>query len=216
MPLPFTARGGPRPPADFRTGAVSTQRELLSKCPNPDAAHDVQIPPRPPNFGVGPHWGRGAVSHGSIQRFRSVIESAGGGGAFVSVPFDVEAVFGKNRVPVKATIDGEPYQGTLVRMGGPCHMLIVLKHIRLKIGKGPGDPVDVVVEEDLDPRVVEIPDDLAKALGSQPRARQFFDGLPYTNQKEYVQWIVDAKREETRAIRVSKAVAMLRNGKKSR
>lgn len=154
------------------------------------------------------------MSHGSIQRFRSVIESADAGGAFVSVPFDVEAVFGKSRVPIKATIDGEPYQGTLVRMGGPCHILVVLKRIRQKIGKGPGDPVEVVVEEDLMPRVVEVPADLAKALDGRPTARAFFQGLSYTHQKEYVRWIEEAKKVETRTIRVAKAVAMLRNGKR--
>ena len=37
------------------------------------------------------------------QKFRAVIENAGGGGAFVSVPFDVEQVFGKKRVKIKAT-----------------------------------------------------------------------------------------------------------------
>lgn len=50
--------------------------------------------------------------------FRAVIEQADGGGAYVSIPFDVEKTFGKKRVPVKATIDGEPYRGSLVRRQG--------------------------------------------------------------------------------------------------
>jgi hypothetical protein len=154
------------------------------------------------------------MSRGSVQRFSSVIESAGGGGAFVSIPFDVERVFGKMRVPVKVTIDGEPYRGSLVRMGGPFHMLLVLKHIREKIGKGPGDAVDVVVEEDLEPRAVAVPKDLKRALESQPKALLFFRGLSYTGRKEYVRWIESAKREETRASRVAKAIGMLRQGKR--
>jgi hypothetical protein len=159
--------------------------------------------------------GRHAMSCGSIQRFRSVIESAGGGGAFVSVPFDVELVFGKKRVPVQVTIDAEPYRGSLVRMGGTCHILPVLKHIRETIGKGPGDAVDVVVEEDLEPRVVEVPGDLAKALRGQPKALLFFRGLSYTSQKEYARWIESAKREETRAGRVARAIRALRQGKRA-
>ncbi len=77
--------------------------------------------------------------------FRAVIEEGRGGGAFVTVPFDVEAAFGKKRVSVRATIDDRPYRGSLVRMGGPDHILGVLKEIRAKIGKRVGDEVYVVL-----------------------------------------------------------------------
>ncbi len=157
------------------------------------------------------------VSGGSFQRFRSVIESAGeGGGAFVSVPFDVERVFGRKRVPIEATIDAVPYRGTLVRMGGSNHILIVLKGIRQKIGKGPGDTVDVVMEEDLKPRTVAVPADLTKALKTRPKALLFFRGLSYTNKKEYVEWIESAKQAETRRRRIAKAVALLAERKRTR
>ena len=73
--------------------------------------------------------------------FTSVIQNAGGGGAFVEVPFDVEKEFGAKRAKVKAMIEGVPYRGLLVRMGGPNHMLIILKGIREKIGKTFGDEV---------------------------------------------------------------------------
>ncbi len=68
-------------------------------------------------------------------------------GAYIEIPFDVKAEFGKGRVPVKATFDGEPYEGSLVRMGTPCHILGVRKDIRAKIGKQPGDIVKVTLEE---------------------------------------------------------------------
>jgi bifunctional DNA-binding transcriptional regulator/antitoxin component of YhaV-PrlF toxin-antitoxin module len=148
-----------------------------------------------------------------IQRFHARLESAGGG-AFVTIPFDVEQVFGAKRVPVKATIDGEPYRGSLVRMGGPDHMLIVLKEIREKIGKGPGDEVEVTVEKDDEPRVVQPPPELAAALAADPDAAAHFERLAYSHRREYVKWIEEAKRPETRAGRVGKAVAMLRDGRK--
>jgi hypothetical protein len=147
--------------------------------------------------------------------FRATIESAGGG-AFVTVPFDVERAFGKKRVQVRATIDGEPYRGSLVRMGGPEHMLIVLKQIRERIGKQAGDEVEVKVEEETEPRRVEVPADLAAALADDPAAAEFFAGLSYTHQREYVLWIEGAKREATRRGRVERAVAMLREGKRAR
>ncbi len=148
--------------------------------------------------------------------FKAVIESADGGGAFVTVPFDVEGVFGKKRVKVKATIDGEPYRGSLVRMGGPCHRLGVLKEIRDKIGKQPGDEVEVTVEEDIEPRVVEVPADFQAALTGEPEAGAFFRQLSYTHQREYVRWIEEAKREKTRQERIAKAVEMLLQQKRGR
>ncbi len=148
--------------------------------------------------------------------FRAIIEDAGGGGAFVTVPFDVEAAFGKKRVKIKARIDGIPYRGSLVRMGTPCHMLLVRKEIRERIGKRPGDQVAVVIEEDTEPRVVEVPDDARQALDAEPDVRRFFDELSYTHQKEYMTWIMEARRLETRQSRIRKVMDMLRQGKKAR
>jgi len=68
-------------------------------------------------------------------------------GAYVEIPFDVKAVFGKGRVKVHATFDGEPYDGSLVRMGTPCHIIGIRKEIRAKIGKQPGDLIKVTIEE---------------------------------------------------------------------
>jgi len=148
--------------------------------------------------------------------FRAVIEDPGGGGAFVRIPFDVEDVFGKKRVKIKATIDGEPYRGSLVRMGAPYHILIVIKDIRNKIGKTFGDEVEVTLEEDLEPRVVEVPADLKEMLDVNPQAASFFEKLSYTHQREYVYWINESKRSETRQRRIRKTAEMLLEGKKGR
>jgi hypothetical protein len=133
----------------------------------------------------------------------------------VTVPFDAEAVFGEKRVPVRATIDGLPYVGSLVRMGGDCHVLGVLKEIRAALAKDEGDVVDVVIEEDTAPRVVDVPADLAAALESVPEAARFFETLAFSHRREYVRWIQDAKRDETRAARIARAVELLAAGKKS-
>lgn len=68
-------------------------------------------------------------------------------GAYIEIPFDVKAEFGRGRVPVTATFDGEPYDGSLVRMKTPCHILGIRKEIRAKIGKQPGDIVRVTIRE---------------------------------------------------------------------
>lgn len=76
-----------------------------------------------------------------------IIKVADIDGAYVEVPFDVKSIFGKGRVLVHATFDGEPYDGQVVRMGTPCHIIGVRKDIRNKIGKQPGDTVHVTIRE---------------------------------------------------------------------
>lgn len=68
-------------------------------------------------------------------------------GAYVEVPFDVREVFGKGRVAVHAIFDTEPYDGQVVRMGTPCHIIGIRKDIRAKIGKQPGDTIHVTIQE---------------------------------------------------------------------
>ena len=67
--------------------------------------------------------------------------------AYVEVPFDVKAAFGKGRVLVHATFDGEPYDGQVVKMGTPCHIIGIRKDLRAKIGKQPGDVIHVTLRE---------------------------------------------------------------------
>jgi hypothetical protein len=149
------------------------------------------------------------------QIFTAVIQNAGGGGAFVEVPFDVEAAFGSKRPKVKALIEGIPYRGILTRMGTDCHILGIRKEIREQAGKTFGDEVTVTVEPDAAPRVIEVPADLQKELKRDKEAKAFFDKLSYTHQKEYVTWINEAKKEETRQSRIVKTIEMLKKGKKS-
>jgi len=150
------------------------------------------------------------------QTFTATIQNAGGGGAFVEVPFDVEAAFGSKRPKVRALIEGVPYRGILTRMGTECHLLIVLKEIREKIGKTFGDEVRITVEPDTEPRVIEVPAELKKAFKTEKEAKASFEKLSYTHQREYVMWINEAKKEETRQNRVVKTIEMLKKGKKSR
>lgn len=66
---------------------------------------------------------------------------------YVETPFDVQKTFGKGRVAVHATFDDVPYDGQIVRMGTPCHIIGVRKDIREKIGKDFGDTIHVTVRE---------------------------------------------------------------------
>ncbi len=148
--------------------------------------------------------------------FTAIIQNAGGGGAFVEVPFDVEAAFGAKKPKVKATIEGIPYRGILVRMGTEYHLLIVLKSIREQAGKTFGDKIKVTVELDTEPRVVETPSELKKALAKDRNAKAFFEKLSYTHRREYAMYVAEAKKEETRILRAAKTIEMLKQAKKAR
>ena len=74
-------------------------------------------------------------------------------GAFIAFPYDIKTEFGKGRVKVHATFDGEPYDGSIVNMGvknpdgSICYIIGIRKDIRAKIGKQPGDGVHVTIRE---------------------------------------------------------------------
>ncbi len=150
-------------------------------------------------------------------KFKARIEEAsvGTGGAFVLFPYDVEKEFGtRGRVPVKSTLGGVPYSGSLIKYGRPEHMLCVLKAIREETGKKPGDEIDVVLWKDEAERVLTIPPAF-KSLLRKEGLLAGFEKLSLTHRREYVRWIEEAKKEETRQRRLEKAVAMLKKGVKT-
>ena len=152
------------------------------------------------------------------QVFKAILENPDSSmdTAYVSIPFDVEKVYGtKGQVKVKAWFDGAPYRGVLANMGTGCHVILVRKDIRAAIGKNVGDTIRVEIERDTEERVVEIPEQLAKALAKNKKAGNFFDSLSYTNRKEYARWISDAKKDETRTKRLEATVEKLLAGKKN-
>ena len=149
------------------------------------------------------------------QTFTATIQDTDGGGAFVEVPFDVEKEFGSKRPKIKAMIEGVPYRGTLTRMGTDCHILGIRKNIRKQIGRTFGDEITIVIEPDTEPRVVEIPMDLEKAFRLEKEAQALFQKLSYTHQKEYVTWIDEAKKEETRRNRIAKTIEILKERRKT-
>ena len=91
---------------------------------------------------------------GKIFKFEAVIQKVPDiDGAYVAVPYDIKAVFGKRRLAVNITFDGEEYKGSIVNMGvkNPdgtvCYIIGIRKDIRAKISKQPGDVVKVTIRE---------------------------------------------------------------------
>ena len=128
------------------------------------------------------------------------------------VPAEAVAALGKGKKPpVKVTIGGHTYRST-VAVYGDLYMLPLNQENRAAAGVNPGDEVEVTLELDTEPRTVETPDDLAAALAAKPGAREAFDALSFTNRKERVRSVMDAKAEETRKRRIAKIVADLGEG----
>ena len=150
------------------------------------------------------------------MKFRATVELGGKTATGIEVPEDVVAALGSgHRPPVTVTIGGHTYRTTVARMGG--RFLIGLSaENRTAAGVAAGDEVDVGIELDAEPREVEVPADLAEALAHDQTARAAFDGLSYTHRKEWVRWIEEAKKAETRATRLAKTVESLHAGKRAR
>ena len=129
--------------------------------------------------------------------------------AAIRLPFDTRDVWGKARVPVKVTINGYVWRSTVTNMDG-CQFIVVNAGARQRAGVKAGDVVNVALDLDTEKRDVEVPGELQKALGV--KLTEKFDGLAFTHKKEFVQWYMGAKKEDTRTGRVEKMKRMLISG----
>ncbi|WP_370899838.1 DUF1905 domain-containing protein [Chryseobacterium gossypii] len=155
--------------------------------------------------------------NGTPIKFKAIIRQNGNmNAAFVEFPFSTEELFGKKgQVKIKAIFDGKAdYRGSLARMGSDCHILGLTQEVRKKLGKTFGDEVSVSLIEDKEERVVEIADDIASTFDENPQAKELFEKMSYTHKKEYIRWIEEAKKPETRENRKIKMIRMILDGKK--
>lgn len=144
------------------------------------------------------------------KRFRAeLIKDEDSTATAIEIPFDVQQVFGtRARVPVCGTLNGFPYRSSIMPMGGK-HWLVVNRQLREGAKAKAGDRISVVMERDDQPRTVETPADFARALKASRAALAAWDKSSYTHRKEYVKAIEEAKRPETRARRIEKAISEL-------
>ena len=147
--------------------------------------------------------------------FEALILGNESGGAFVEVPCDVEQVFGSKRPKVIAKFNDQiSYRGSLVRMKTIHHILLIKKDIRAQLNLDVGDNIQVSIQLDETPRTIDTPEILMQAFKKQNRAHTFFNTLSYSCKREYVNYILEAKKEITRINRVEKVIELLNQGKK--
>ncbi len=147
------------------------------------------------------------------MRFSTTLLQEGKTATGIRVPEEiVEALDGGNRPRVKVTINGFTYRSSIAVLGG-VHMVGVSAENRAGAGIKSGDPIVVDIELDTEPRTVTVPPDLAAALDADAVARQTFDGLSYSNKSWHTLQVTGAKTEETRARRIERSIAALREGR---
>jgi bacteriocin resistance YdeI/OmpD-like protein/uncharacterized protein DUF1905 len=139
------------------------------------------------------------------KSFSAELERVGKTTTMLRVPFDVKESFGRARPPVKVTIRGHTWRTTPGVYGGEA-FIGVNRTVKAATGVDAGDRVRVTMELDTEPRTVEPPEDLKAALAAAPDARMSFDRLSFTHRREYVEWIEDAKRADTRQRRIAETV----------
>jgi hypothetical protein len=144
-------------------------------------------------------------------RFRTVLSLENKNATGIHVPVAaVEALGGGRRPAVVATVNGYRYRATVMGYDPADPLMPFTAEHRAASGISAGDEVEVELELDSAPREVEVPDDFATALAGEPAAKAFFDGLSNSNKKVHTLAIADAKTPETRARRIEKSIALLR------
>jgi hypothetical protein len=134
----------------------------------------------------------------------------------IEIPAEVVEALGKGKKPaVVLTVNGYTYRTTVAVMGGRYLVPLSAAH-REASGVAGGDEIEVEIALDEQPREVVVPADFGAALDAEPKARAFFDGLSYSQQRWFVLGIEEAKKPETRANRIVKAVERLASGRGQR
>ncbi|MBI4920442.1 MAG: DUF1905 domain-containing protein [Devosia nanyangense] len=148
------------------------------------------------------------------QTFRTELLQSGGNTTGFEIPPKVVEALGAGRKPkVTVTLNGRfSYPNTVAVMGGK-YMIGVSQERRAAAGVEGGEMIEVTLELDTAPRVMEVPPDLQRALDKDRAAKTYFATLSYSNQRRHIDPINEARTAETRARRIEKSVALFREGK---
>jgi hypothetical protein len=152
------------------------------------------------------------VSAVASTHFDAELERVGKTSARLKVPVDLKELYGRVRPPLKVTVEGHAWRTTPGVYDGVAYIGLN-KDVRAAAGVDAGDRVSVTMELDSEPRTVSVPPDLRAALAADPEADTAFACLSFTHRREYVEWVEEAKRPETRARRIAGTVDGVRQGK---
>jgi hypothetical protein len=150
----------------------------------------------------------------SKQTFTTELLRSGGNTTGFEIPPKVVEALGAGRKPkVTVTLNGRfSYPNTVAVMGGK-YMIGVSQERRAAAGVEGGETIEVTLELDTAPRVLEVPPDLQAALDRDKVAKAYFATLNYSGQRRHIDPISEAKTPETRVRRIEKSVALFHEGK---
>ncbi|MBM6402260.1 YdeI/OmpD-associated family protein [Phycicoccus sonneratiae] len=141
--------------------------------------------------------------------FTTELQATGGTTTGFVVPEEVVAALGAGRRPkVTATVAGHTWRTSIAPMGGQS-WLGASAAVRAAAGIAAGETHVVTVEVDAAPRTVEVPDELAAALASDPEAAAAWEALSHSARRRHAEAVAGAKAPETRARRVASTLAAL-------
>lgn len=141
------------------------------------------------------------------MRYRTTIEQSGENTTGIPVPEEVLTALGHGRKPpVVVTVGNHTYRSTVATMNGSSIVSLSLEN-RTAAGVVGGQEVEVELQLDTQPRVVEVPDDLAAALAATSSGLEAFARLSHSKQKAHVLAVEGAKTPETRRRRVEKVAS---------
>ena len=148
------------------------------------------------------------------MKFRTFVEPPEPMRGLEVPPEVVESLGQGKRPPVTITIHAHSWKSRVAIMRGRYLLGLSIAN-RQAAGVETGDEVEVELEFDPEPRVVSEPADFASALGADPVARAAYENLPDGRKREHVRAIESAKKPETRARRIEKALAALRGSEQT-
>ena len=127
---------------------------------------------------------------------------ARGASTFITLPFDVKALFGRARCPVRVTINEHTWRTTTQAYGAGFH-IVVNADVRDAAAVQPGDTVRVQLKKDDTVRTTEVPAELAARLRTDLEAKDAFEALAPSHRREYARWVAEAKLPQTRLRRAA-------------
>ena len=145
-------------------------------------------------------------------QFTAKLEAHGPKGAWTALalsPKQSAALGSKARMPVVLTVKEKSYRTSAWPNGDGAHVVQIKKTMQRETGLSAGNRTKVILTIDDQPSPVIVPKDLKQALSINKTADKFSSALAHSHQKEYVDWITEAKREETRERRLSKTLCLL-------
>lgn len=146
--------------------------------------------------------------------FRTTLLQTGKTATGFRVPPEVVAALGAGKRPaVVVTVNGYTYRYTVAPFADGVFMIGLNAEHRAASGINAGDGLEVTLELDTAPRELAVPPELAGALAADPAAKAFFEGLSYSNKRVFTLSVAGTSNPETKARRVAKAIALMREGR---